>query len=561
MKNIFKIFIAGTLIFSFSACKKFLDVNRDPNNSNSATPELVLPQAIVTSAAAMPAYDNFGAWTGGYKANAGGFGGWGIVWTYNFTTSDYTNIWTSTYASINQLNFVINNSTPDGPLKYYNAMARVMKGFMYHKLVDQYGDVPYSEAGKGNQNLTPKYDKYSDVYKGVYADLDAAIAIFNAAPGNAIAVTPGQDPLFGGSANGLVKWKKFANTIKLKMLIRAQKATELANWVTTAASSLPTASTDYISDDVIVQPGYSASNNAQFNPKWLAFAYDENGTALSLGSQHIPTPWILSFYNGQKLADNIRGAAVYAFYGTNITTTIDGYSVTYVQPGTNQLGYDTSPTIRARSGSNWLSGIGRAIRPTNATANTATDMGGVLKGATMGTVLMLASESYFLQAEATLTGVNLLPSLAGTTKTLYENGITASYNYLYKNAGNTYFNTTPAATLKNNYITANAAKAVVNFDLAVTPEQQLEAIITQKYIAVNFINSDEGFNEYRRTGYPRINNGSLIPTESFASIKSTAPTADKLPTRILYPAVEFQVNTQNVPKGISPFTTKMFYAK
>lgn len=564
MRKLFKIFILGTIVLASSSCKKFLDVNTNPNAPTSSSPTIVLPQAIVTSATAMNSYDNFGAWTGGYKANAGGYGGWGTVWTYNFTTDDYSAIFTNTFAGINQLNFVINNTTADGPLKYYNAMARIMKSFLYAKLVDQYGDVPYSDAGKGLENLSPKYDKYTDVYRAAFAELNAAIAIMNTAvvPNVTTAVTAAQDPFFGGSgAASLTRWKQFANTVKLKMVVRAKNVADLSSFVTSAIPSLPTTSADYLTDDAIVQPGYSASIAAQFNPRWNTYGWDINGVATGTGLSNLPTTWIVSFYNGTKLTDNARGNAIYASFGANVSQSINGNTISFVGPATNQLGFDTEPVRRSQNGSYWYSGIGRASRPTGTTANAATDVGGVLKGASMGTVLMLASESYFLQAEASLATVNILPALNGSGATLFENGITASYNYLYKNAGNTYFFATPAATLKDNYKTANPTSALVNWSLATTDAAKLEAIITQKYIAVNMITSEEGFNEYKRTGYPTISAGSTGATATFASLKSGAPAVDKLPTRILYPAVEFQVNSENVPKGVSPYTTKIWYAK
>lgn len=564
MRKLFKIFILGTIVLASSSCKKILDVNTNPNAPTSSSPTIVLPQAIVTSATAMNAYDNFGAWTGGYKANAGGYGGWGTVWTYNFTTDDYSAIYTNTFAGINQLNFVINNTTADGPLKYYNAMARIMKSFLYAKLVDQYGDVPYSDAGKGLENLSPKYDKYSDVYRASFAELNAAISIMNTAPVANVttAVAAAQDPFFGGSsAASLTRWKQFANTVKLKMVVRAKNVADLSSFVTSTIPSLPTSSAEYLTDDAIVQPGYSATIAAQFNPRWTTYGWDINGTASTSGLSNLPTPWIVSFYNGTKLSDNVRGAAIYASYNTNISQTINGNTITFSGPATNQLGFDTEPVRRGQNGSYWYSGVGRSARPTGTTANSAADVGGVLKGASMGTVLMLAAESYFLQAEASLGTVNILPALNGSGASLFENGIAASYTYLYKNAANTYFNTTPAATLKDNYKAANPASALVNWALATSDAAKLEAIITQKYIAVNMITSEEGFNEYKRTGFPTISAGSTAATQTFASLKSGAPAVDKLPTRILYPAVEFQVNSENVPKGISPFTTKIWYAK
>ena len=97
--------------------------------------------------------------------------------------------------------------------------------------------------------------------------------------------------------------------------------------------------------------------------------------------------------------------------------------------------------------------------------------------------------------------------------------------------------------------------------IATTPDQQLEAIITQKYIALNFINSSEAWNEYRRTGYPRSSNFTSDPTTSFASTLSQSSRPDHLPTRILYPASEYSYNAANVPTGVSPYTSLIFWAK
>lgn len=101
-----------------------------------------MPQAILQAANSTESYNNFGAWTGGYKANAGGYGGFGTEWSYQFTTSNYNGMWTNAFGAINQCNYVISNTDATGALKYYNAMARVIKAYLYQRLVDQYGDVP-----------------------------------------------------------------------------------------------------------------------------------------------------------------------------------------------------------------------------------------------------------------------------------------------------------------------------------------------------------------------------------------------------------------------------------
>jgi hypothetical protein len=107
----------------------------------------------------------------------------------------------------------------------------------------------------------------------------------------------------------------------------------------------------------------------------------------------------------------------------------------------------------------------------------------------------------------------------------------------------------------------NAGSYLVNFTLATTTAQQTEAIITQKYIALNFINSQEPWNEYRRTKYPTSAAVTSDPTKSFASLLSQSTRPDHLPTRILYPASEYSYNAANVPTGISPYTSLIFWAQ
>lgn len=93
-------------------------------------------------------------------------------------------------------------------------------------------------------------------------------------------------------------------------------------------------------------------------------------------------------------------------------------------------------------------------------------------------------------------------------------------------------------------------------------KKKLEAIITQKYIAFNFIFSHEAWNEYRRTKYPAISGAPSTANKykTFVSITSEATAADKLPTRIMYPNTEYNYNSANVPV-IDKYTSKIFWAK
>ncbi len=115
------------------------------------------------------------------------------------------------------------------------------------------------------------------------------------------------------------------------------------------------------------------------------------------------------------------------------------------------------------------------------------------------------------------------------------------------------------ATDASSYATSNAGNYLADYSSATTTAQKLEAIITQKYIALNFIHSHEGWNEYRRTGYPIVTGATAKTT--FASIKSQSTRPDKLPTRLLYPVSEARYNPANSPQDISSFTSVIFWAK
>ena len=73
------------------------------------------------------------------------------------------------------------------------------------------------------------------------------------------------------------------------------------------------------------------------------------------------------------------------------------------------------------------------------------------------------------------------------------------------------------------------------------------------------INSDQAWNDFRRTGYPAIVNGSSDPNLSFASTQSISTRPDKLPSRVLYPTSELSYNNNNMPKDVKPFGSLIFW--
>jgi len=89
------------------------------------------------------------------------------------------------------------------------ALITILEVYAYQYLVDNFGNVPYTEALDIN-NITPKYDNDEFVYGEIIKELDKAIGMLTTS-----------EPSFGGADliyNGdVAKWKKFAHSLQLKL--------------------------------------------------------------------------------------------------------------------------------------------------------------------------------------------------------------------------------------------------------------------------------------------------------------------------------------------------------
>jgi hypothetical protein len=531
MKKIIKIGGLGLLlVFGLTSCKKYLDVNENPNSATSSTPELMLPQALTATAGVVNNYNSMGAQMGGFMANAGGYGGFGSRTTYIYGNGDYQECWNSAYDNLTDYQWIINNTNGVLDYSFYNGAAKIMKAFDFQLLVDTYNDVPYTNAFQEVANLTPTYDDAKLVYDSIYALLDDALATINAgqndqATNDASNVQDlgSKDVMFGGDMDS---WKQLANSIKLRIAIRGK-----AGGMSFNNNYDPVG---FLSDDAIVNPGYQQASGKQ-NPKYNSWGYLYDGSVANRA--WIPTSWVVSFYNG--LLDN-RGYAVFYGFGGSFPV--------------NQLGVESNDVASAPSSGSWLSSY---------VANTKNNNMGVLKGYSAGMVIFSLAESDFLQAEAALKGGF---GVTGDPADYYYAGLEASYKYLFTendgSDGSAELFAPPYdnyEALFNDYLASNEGFYLVDYNAATDNDQRMEAILTQSYLALNMVNSDQAWNDFRRTGYPFIVNGSSDPSLSFASVESQSTRPDKLPSRVLYPTSELSYNNSNMPKGIDPFKSLIFW--
>jgi hypothetical protein len=394
-----------------------------------------------------------------------------------------------------------------------------MKALDFQLLVDAYNDVPYTAALHGVSKLTPTYDDAKAIYKDLASQLDTAISVINSGSSIiGIKNLGSYDVLFKGDVS---LWKKLANTIKLRLVLHSSGKVTFAN--TTFSSD------GFLTSDALINPGYVRDNGRQ-NPKWSTWAFSNTGAAGN--KSWMPSTFILTFYDGTKLLDTFRGKATY---------------YQFPKTPTNRLGVENNSIASSPEGSFWYPATIRG-------GTTGSDTTGALKGPGAGMPLITAAESYFMQAEAVVR--NILPS--GDAATLFKNGITASFNYMYSKPDGKVVGSpaTDAAT----YI-ATDASFLTDLSLASDMKQKIEAIITQKYIALNMVNSDEAWNEYRRTHYPTlVNTAGATGEDTFASSVSESTRPDHLPARILYPSSEGAYNSSNVPKNVGVFTSLIFWA-
>lgn len=208
--------IAGSITI-LSGCKRQLDINRDPSKPDISlgTPSLVFPAAVMSTAGGIGSELNIigGIWAE-YYTQANASNQYKFIDAYNLQKADYNRPYTEMFSgALNDLQFVIDKATANSDWNY-NLMATVMKAYTYEVLVDMYDQVPYTEALQAN-NLNPVFDKGSDIYTDLLAKIDDALSKdFTARTNSAVGT---EDLVFQGDIS---KWKKFANTLKLKMYLR-----------------------------------------------------------------------------------------------------------------------------------------------------------------------------------------------------------------------------------------------------------------------------------------------------------------------------------------------------
>jgi len=470
MKN-FKIkALIALLAINFVSCDNYLDINEDPNNPQieQVHPALMLP----------------GAMTGAYRVQSRTMNQLGNIWMQNWggdvnnftgantdeyqmqlSNSFYSGIWDGLYPSMANFTQITKFNSPD--YDNHKAVAYIMRAFYMQYIVDLYGDAPFKEAFQLAANITPAYDDDKEIYRTLVTDIDNAVQMFYDADSNDKALGT-SDVIFGGNVN---KWIRFANTLKLRLLLRQSNLTdaETVAYLNDQFATLDGAI--FLEENVLINPGYTNATTAQLNPFYALFKTTGNENTQTYNFVRA-TAYVGSFLNGTApetagLTDP-RGGRLYNLQGGQVVGAVQG----------------------ATTGPDPMSEIGT----------------GLIRTASSDGVVMSFAETNFLLAEAALKGY--LPSIAGMEQMYFDNGVTASFELLGLTAAD-------AA----NYLANASGYPNVGWN-----GDFMQAIMTQKWIACNGFNGIESFIEMNRTGFPVLPmpTTSLFPNRPYRLLYPTS---------------------------------------
>jgi len=528
MKKIVYSLMIGTAVLTAGCKKSFYDVNTNPNQPTSVAPGLVLTNALNTAASELLTdYDFANLWMG-YWSYSGNYAIATPNLNYQFTNSFNQSIFNNTYDIINDFDYVEKKANESGD-KFSEGVGKVMKAFLFSTLVDVYNDIPYSDALKGTSVVNPTYQGAQSIYEDLITQLSAGIDLIKTSPE---VLDPKYDIMFGNSGDSRTMWVKFANTVKLRLLLNQSEKADRASYITSEIANIVAEGSGFlgVGEDAQVNPGYINSDNKQ-NPFWIGYGFGTDGA---------PTG-----------NNNIFRAHEYA---------IDWYNTN----GDWRLRYFYSPIGYGPSPDNLLVGnpadngdpnndyVGNVFGDQGIPNTSTSPFGpGILRSFDMPAPLITASESLFMQAEAAQRGwINDDP------ETLYNQGVIESFNWLqakeYVRSQSSPVKDSivfsPAATAAR-YLANGAVNSNPDVDWASAPNK-LALIIRQKWAALNTIDPLATWNDYRRLHLPAD-----VPLSVFPGAGTT------IPVRLLYPQREYDVNGASVPvlPANAQFTDKIWW--
>ena len=466
-----KAITAGTsslllMLLLFGSCtKKFQDLNTDQTKIASVGPidyPYMFAYALQTSTLSP---DDFEI---AEEAYSGVYSQLYSQAAHSFTTDRYVPVqswlpsqWNPVYISAApQLKTIMANEDP-GSAEY--ALASIWWVWMFNRVTDYFGPVPYFHAAEGTQTVA--YDPQDSIYYDGFARLDAATTALKNHVGEKPFAT--FDLVYGKASDPVSEWIKFANTLRLRLAIRIAKANPTVAQQQAEAAVAGGVMTD-ITDDA-------------YMPKNAINYIEESGVS------------VCAYFDDIRMSSTIASMQ----FGYN-----DPRLPIYFQPAVNTGVYH--PIRNGLYVSEKIDSVNTRVNTSNlGTKWTFWTSSGFKATYAVPQDILHSAESHFLQAQGVLNGWNT--GGGQTAQALYETGIRNSM---------AQWGITDATAI-DNYVTNTAtpiapgdgsdSPPVNNYPVAwsADPTMQRQQVAQQKWMAL-FPDGQEGWAMLRAEGLPQI---------------------------------------------------------
>ena len=548
------IYAAAALLVSgltLTGCKDWLDVNTDPNNATTA---------LMTEALLLPAqqYDilnnhvnSTNAWMLSHHLTKSGEVSGSFTFLNGQVMPQDLNSWWSTYYSINWNLKFIHDLAVENEDPAYQGISEILQIINFQRMVDIWGDIPYSQAINPEEYNMPKYDKAEDIYADLITRAHAAAQLLESAQGNYDNLTElkSVDIMCFGD---LAQWTRLAYSIELRLLMRVSAVQDVSAQLTEIYQKCLS-----IEENVEANPGYLPETD-KMQILYEAYGWDKNGGRNSNHRYYMPTKDLVDMLRD----NNDPRLRVYADPRRELGDDEDGNANYSNYPGLANEYYVGIPYGQANpAGEQYTSTTGTGLLAGSSDKN---------NGRVRSSTFIAGSEVGFLLAEAALKGY--IPGGEAAAKDYYERSVISAFKRheaAMQDPTENFTNyvggpmtgmkdpiTGSAEDAAREYLSQN--KDFCNWDLMqgtnnmTKTEQQLNAICTQRWLAFVGYNPLEAWIEHRRTDMPTLESSNQSPeTKNYC--------------RLPYPQSERNLNEANLaevnPDAINVFTSTVFWDK
>ncbi len=498
------------------SCENGLEgLNDNPNAPTDVPAELILPQTQERAVNRLYSMSGLNGYIGAIWAQSYAKIQYTEEDRYDFTgrVSLINNLWEAFYSTTLKDLYAVRDKASESGNPNQQAIAEILIAWNYQMITDVWGDVPFSEAVKGltdnpdERIINPAYDPQADIYAGLVTMLEEAAGRIdvNSSPFGQ------EDLIYGGD---MLKWQKFANSLRLRILMRMSDADE-----GTASSGI----------NSILSSGAPIFESHDDNAQLTYMAYPNNNPVNDFARtredhkvSHTTLTW-LDQLNDPRLR----------IYAVPMRNQNPEEVVTEIY--TDDRGYNYQGVINGDEDN--------SIELPNAST-----MGHYFVAPSSPGRLMTYNEVLFIRAEAAARGWT-----SEDAETLYEDAIRASMMLYSQDQLDAVLGSFPGDAAFNHQgfkaeefptgiteqeINDYLAQADVQWNTGEGwSEANKQKLALQKWLAL-YSQGLETWSEWRRLGYPELEPG-------------PEAVLDEVPKRLSYPAIEQSLNNSNRMEAVS----------